>query len=369
VVKIFGIEVRIHPSWIFIFALVAWSLSSAFNPFGMVGIGTTERVLLGILGALLFFASVLIHELAHSLLARSKGIPISGITLMIFGGVSQFSENPRTPPSAAWIAAIGPLTSLALGALFYGCGAAAAASPPLKTLFGYLAAANVTLAAFNFLPAIPLDGGRVLHAVLWRATGDRLRATRIAVAVSKGFAWLIIAFGAWEAFAFGFGGGLWLAFIGWFLFQASTAEELQAQLDHALQGHSIVEVSTWPERVITPDTSVGRALEALAQTPEHALPVMLGDRFLGIVTASQAAHAERDAYVTSVMTRAESLPSVDPRMKALDALRTLATSEATVLPVLDQNGTFYGLVTPANLMRWVANDRDRGVRTTAGRFG
>jgi Zn-dependent protease/CBS domain-containing protein len=364
--RIFGIEIRIDVSWLFIFAFVAWSLSSSVGPLHGVELSATGRALLGILTAVLFFASVLIHELAHSLLAKSRGVPIKGITLMIFGGVSQFEEEPPNAPSAGWIAAVGPLTSLVLGALFLAAANGLGMNSPFGTACGYLGAANVILAAFNLLPAFPLDGGRVLHAILWRATGDRLRATQIAVRVSQVFAWLIIAVGIWETLEFGIGGGLWLTFIGWFLLQAGSSEELSARLTRALQGHPIGDIASNPHGLIPADTSVNKAFEALVQVPDHVLPVMLGDRFLGLVTVAQAAQARADghgeAYVTSIMARAEDLPTVTPQTNAIEALKELARSPVGQVPIIDESGTLYGFVSRPVIVNWMAHEREAAIR-------
>lgn len=371
--RIFGIEVRIDVSWLFVFAFVAWSLGSNVGPLHTLNVTPIARVVLGIVTALLFFASVLIHELAHSLLARSRGIPIKGITLMIFGGVSRFEGDPETAPSAGWIAAIGPLTSLFLGVVFYGLAVAVHPETPFGTAFAYLAAANVILALFNLLPAFPLDGGRVLHAILWRITGDRVRATSIAVRVSQVFAWLIIAFGVWETLEYGVGGGLWLTFIGWFLLQAGAAEDLQARLNRALQGHPVVDLILRPAGAIAADTSVDLAFEQLAHATDHALPVMLGERFLGIVTVAQAAAARAEgrgeSYVTSIMMRAEDIPSVTPRTPALDALKELARSTVGVVPIVDETGTLHGFVSRAGIMNWIAHEREAEINAMSGRIG
>ncbi len=371
--RLFGIEIRLDVSWLFVFAFVAWSLGSNVGPLRALNLDPTTRTLLAIGTALLFFASVLVHELAHSLLARSRGVPIKGITLMIFGGVSQFEGDPQTAPSAGWIAAIGPLTSLLLGALFYGLALAADPRMPLGTAFRYLSVANVILAVFNLLPAFPLDGGRVLQAIVWRITGDRVRATQIAVRVSQVFAWLIIAYGIWESLEFGLGGGLWLTLIGWFLLQAGAAEELQAQLTRALQGHPVIDLAVQPIEAIPADASVDRAFEQLVRAPDHALPVMLGERFLGIVSIAQAAAAQAEGkgehYVTSIMLRAEDIPSVGPRTAAIDALRVLARSASGLVPIVDETGTLHGVVSRTSIMNWVAHEREAELQAMRTRMG
>lgn len=367
--RLFGIEIRIHPSWLFIFVLIAWSLSSTLGPFGSLSVDPAARIALGLFATVLFFASVLAHELAHSLLARSRGVPVRGITLMVFGGVSQFGEEPRTPPSAAWIAAIGPLTSLAVAALFYGLALLAGPATPVGVVFRYLTAANVLLAIFNMIPALPLDGGRVLQALIWRATGDRLRATRIAAAIGRALAVVMIAYGVWGVVSFGALGGLWIAFIGWFLYQVAGSEEVRARLDSALQGHFVGELAVRPHESIPPDASIDRAFEAFANTQESLLPVMLGDRLLGVVSAPQVARARilhhGNDYVTSVMTRFEDTTPLRPEMRAIDALKALAEANVAAVPVVDKEGKFWGLISATAILGWVANERDHHVRNAS----
>ncbi len=363
--RVFGIDIKIHVSWLFVFALVTWTLASDVGPLRHLDITPGQRWLLGAVTSLLFFASVLIHELAHSLVARSRGIPIQGITLWIFGGVSSFEGEPTTAPSEAWIALVGPLASLVLAAIFYGLAVVVNPLTPLGEAFGYLALANLILGIFNILPAFPLDGGRVLHAVIWRATGDRLRATGIAVATGRVLAWLLIAYGIYETLTFGFGGGLWLTFIGWFLLQAGGAEAFQARLTAALAGHAVGELATMPAATVPANATVAEAVQILLKSGQSALPVMLGDRFVGVVSVRELSKGGDAAaqYVTAVMTRAEDLAPLDPQSGAVDALHALAKSGAGLLPIVDKSGTLVGFVTVEGVMRWMSFERERTLRT------
>jgi Zn-dependent protease/predicted transcriptional regulator len=375
--KIFGIDITINVSWLFVFALMAWSLGSSVGPLRAVGLSMSARITLGIVMALLFFASVLAHELAHSLVARARGVPIAGITLFIFGGVSSFEGEPSTAPAEAWISGVGPLTSLVLGGVFYalalafGLSRVAYSGVPvasdgavhdpqlaLAVAFGYLAAANVALAIFNILPAFPLDGGRVFHAVAWRVTGDRLRATRIAVVVGRVIASIFIIYGIIVTLVFGLGGGLWLTFIGWFLIQAGNAEQLQAEVTTALRGHPVSDLAAEPVMRLPADETADAALRTMLGAQAHALPVFVGDRFIGIVAMSDFAKVGPDGlpatYVTAIMTRAEDLTSVSPTTEATEALKALARSGHQQLPVIGPGGDLLGFVTRDAIVRWVA---------------
>jgi Zn-dependent protease/CBS domain-containing protein len=360
--RLFGINIRIDLSWLFVFALVVWSLSSKFGPFEAVATDLPTRMLLGILTAMLFFASILAHELAHSLTARARGIPIESITLFIFGGISHFKGEPTTAPSSAWISLVGPLASLAIGAAFFFAGALIGAHNAFGVAAGYLAFANIALGLFNLLPVFPLDGGRVLHALLWSATKDRVRATRIAVIIGRIPAWLIIVFGIDQTLRFGIGSGLWLTFIGWFLLQAGNAEALQTEISAALKGHTAAELAEPAVLAVAPNATGTQALETMRSQRARALPVLLGGQFLGIVTATDLAKISSDelgaTFVTALMTRRETLKSITPESSASDILRILAESGHQQLPVIDAGGTFHGFVTVQGILRWAAFDRE-----------
>lgn len=366
--RIFGIEITVHVTWLFVFALVAWSLSSGLGPFFQLHLSEPERIALAIFSALLFFLSVLIHELAHSLLARSRGIAVRGIMLFIFGGVSQFEEEARSAPVAGWVSAIGPLTSLALAAIFFGLSRIFGLSTPFQTAFYYLSVVNLSLAIFNLVPAYPLDGGLVLQAVVWRATGDQYRATRSAVIVGRVFAWLMIAFGITATLFGSVTGGLWMTFIGWFLLQAGAAEGLQAEVKHALGGHTVGELAT-QGTPIAADTTADVALQMMLRTGSRALPVMLGEALLGIVALDDIGKVAPEelprTYVTAIMTRESELKSVTPETPATEALQLLARSGHDQMPVVNRNGQLVGFITQESILRWVAAHRqlDR-VRTS-----
>ena len=358
--RIFGIEVTVHPTWLFIFAFVAWALSSGMGPFVKLDLNEPERIGLALFTSLLFFLSVLIHELAHSLLARARGIQVRGITLFILGGVSQFEGEAQTAPVSAWISAIGPLTSLALAVVFYGLAQLAGVSSSLGTAFGYLSFANLLLAIFNLVPAYPLDGGRVLQALVWKATGDQYRATRSAVVVGRIFAWIMIALGISDSLFGSVTGGLWLTFIGWWLLQVGAAEGMQAEVKQVLGGHSVGELAT-QGTPIAADATADTALQTMLRTGSRALPVMLGEQLLGIVSLDDIGKVPPEAlnqtYVTAIMTRESELAPVAPDTPATEALQLLARSGHDQLPVVARNGQLVGFITQESILRWVAAHR------------
>ncbi len=354
--RLFGIEITVNPSWVLIFALVAYAVGSPSGPLQASGLSPLERALLGVLGSLLFFTSVLLHELAHSLLARSRGVPVKGITLFIFGGVSSLDSEPATAPSAAWIAAIGPLTSLALALVFYGLAVATEATP-FGMLFAYLAFANVVLAAFNVLPAYPLDGGRVLHAVVWRVTGDRLRATRIAATIGGIVAAILIVLGIVSALYASFS-GLWLTFIGWYLLQSGNVERRQSEVASSLTGHVASELIVEPSLRIGADETADRVLRTMQATRTRVLPVYVGERFIGFVTIDDMAKVPNDelarTFVTAIMTRAADAVEIPAGADANDAVRRMASTGTQALAVVSAGGDLVGLLTRESIMQWLA---------------
>ncbi|HXW52203.1 MAG TPA: site-2 protease family protein [Candidatus Acidoferrales bacterium] len=354
--RIFGIDIVVSLSWLFIFAFVAWALADV-GPFQSIDLTPVARIGLGVITALCFFASVLIHELAHSLVARSRGIPIKQITLFIFGGVSNLEGEPSTAPVEAWIAFVGPLTSIVLGGVFFLIGVLVGPKNALGLAAFYLSWANVILGVFNLLPAFPLDGGRVLHALIWRVTKSRYRATQIAATTGRVVAWMFVAFGAFMALsnaknAFS---GLWLAFIGWFLLQAGGAERMHAELEHALSGLTAKDIAEPPPQALPADATADFALQLMMKTGYRAFPVMLGDQLLGILTMSDFAklgdRAPSQAYVTSLMTRTEDLKRVSPTTDANEVLRMLSASGLGQIPVMDDSGKLVGFVTRENVLR------------------
>ena len=360
--RLFGIDVAIDVSWLFIFAIVAWSLGSPVGPFRSIEVTPMTRALLAIATALLLFVSVLLHEFAHSLAAKRSGIAIKEIRLFLFGGVSQFESEPASPGSAAWISFAGPLTSFVLagiGALF--AVLLGGAKTPAGVAFGYLAAANAILGAFNLIPAFPMDGGRVLQALVWGVTHDRLRATRIAAGVGAGIAWLMIVKGIVDVLQHGFGGGIWYMLLGWFLLRAGQSEATSARLQDAILGHTALQLAEPVRASVPADALAETVLKVMLKNGTRAVPVLLGERFIGIVTMADVAHLDAAAlagtYATALMKRVDDLKLILPDAHADEALRLLGETGFNQLPVVDGNGTFFGFVTRQGIIDWLASDR------------
>ena len=222
--RIAGIEFGVNWSWLVVFALIVWTLASGIFPSTNPGLSKATHIAMAIVAAFLFFLSLLLHEFGHALRARREGIEIDGITLWLFGGVARFKGSFRSAGTEFRVAIAGPLVSLALGVLFVLIALIPGIPSAVDGVAAWLGYINLTLLVFNLIPAPPLDGGRVLHAALWRWRGDYVWATRVAANVGRGFGYLLIAVGiAMFVFQSSFSGA-WLAFLGWFLLNAATAE-------------------------------------------------------------------------------------------------------------------------------------------------
>ncbi len=372
-----GVEVRADWSLLILFALVSVGLGASVLPAWHPGwsLAWVWGTALG--AALLFFASILAHELSHSFVARALGLPVRRVTLFLFGGVAHLEEEPRSPGVEFRVAVVGPLVSLAIG-----CGAwllgAWIASPalsaegaledpagamaqvgPLATLLLWLGPVNVLLGVFNLVPGFPLDGGRVLRSFLWWTTGDLVKASRWAAAAGQAFAWLLMAFGAWSLFAGGLGQGLWLLLIGWFLNNAARASYERLLVHRALEGVSVREImSTRVERV-SPELGAGQLIDDyFLASDQRAFPVDAADgRFLGLVCFEDVrrlpAGERARAHASDVMTAAADLATVSPDARVERALEELVRRDVEQLPVLE-GGRLLGLVRRRDIVKWLS---------------
>ena len=222
--RLLGIPIDLDYSWFLIAALTTWTLAENYYPAEFKGGTLAQYWLMGAVTAVLFFVSIVVHEMAHCWVALRYKIPVSRITLFIFGGVSQITQEPATAGAEFLIAVVGPLTSFALAALFYASEPLLAHTPPALAVVKYLALINCILAVFNIIPAFPLDGGRVFRAIVWELNKNFVRATLIAASTGRFFGFLLIMVGAWQALRGNVVNGLWTAFIGWFLESAAGAQ-------------------------------------------------------------------------------------------------------------------------------------------------
>jgi len=352
-----GIEVGVHYSWLVIFGLVTWSLSTFVFPTvaGVPRLSTVEYWLLGALTAILLFASVLIHELAHSFVALARGLQARSITLFIFGGVSNLSGDAKEASTEFLVAIVGPLTSFALAGILFALGSVID-QPHFNLVVSYLFLINLTLGLFNLIPGFPLDGGRVLRAVIWTATGNVRRATEWAANVGKLVAYLLFGYAIYlflvEDSVIG---GLWTAAIAWFLHNAASSSVQQLVFETRLRRVRAGEILRPDDTTVAPDMSVAELVDRyILPEARRAIPVARDGRLVGIVTVSDIAHVppEQRAQMTvaEVMGGKELLHTVRADSRVLDAFELLAEHDLEQLPVMDGD-RFVGLLTRADVAR------------------
>jgi Zn-dependent protease/CBS domain-containing protein len=363
-----GVEIRIHYTWLFAFVLIAWSLAQGYFPTASPGQSTGTYWLLGIVSSLLLFASVLIHELGHSLVAISRGLHVQSITLFIFGGVSSITSEASTAGAEFVIAVVGPVTSFVLAGLFWILAQLLPASSPAAVLTNYLAFTNLLLGAFNIVPGFPLDGGRVLRAVLWGTTGSISRATQVASYVGQVFAFGLIAWGVLRLLGGDVFGGLWTAFIGWFLNSGAEASRQQQTVHAVLDRVPVTSVMDASPAVASPTLSVQDfVLEHTLRRGHRALAVVESGRLLGIVSITDAKHLAHDAWaktpVSEIMTRMP-LKTLSPDADLNAALELMVTSGVHQVPIV-RDDTLLGMVSRADIMRYMQLGAELNLAGTA----
>lgn len=382
--RLFGIDIVIDWTWLIIFALVTYSLGQMLGDFRPEWDSALRWGIAGV-SALLFFGSVLAHELAHSLVSQAYGNPVDSITLFLFGGVAKIREEPDTPQSEFLMAIVGPATSFVIGVLLLlfagvvGGPLTAMSEPagimsqlgPIQLIALWVGSINVVLAIFNMLPGFPLDGGRVLRSVLWAITNDLRNATRWATRVGQGLGWLMIVSGVSMVFGmtipfFGSGlvNGLWLAFIGWYLNNASAQSYQRVVVQDILKGVPV-------ERMMRKDPPTASATETVESlvyqrimgTDDHWFPVLEDDELVGIVTLTDVRSVQPEGWsrttVREIMTPYSECAITAPDEDAAEAMNKLATCDVRELPVID-NGRLSGVLRRRDLIQWMRLHAETG---------
>ena len=348
VARIGGIDIEIHPSWLIIVALIAYTLSEGWFPDQYDHWSTMAYWIVGTAAAVLFFVTVLVHELAHAVVAIRRGLPVPKITLFIFGGVSTVAEQPRTAREEFMIAAAGPATSLVIGIVCGVLGFVLGSYQKAEGILYYLAIVNVLLAVFNILPGFPLDGGRVLRSIVWGRTKSLPRATRIASGVGELFGYVLMVGGGFLLLGGYVFDGIWLMFIGWFLHGAARSEGQGTRLESTLHGLTARDVMRADFPTVSPGDSIqGIVDHHMLQTGERAVMVSRDDAVLGILTVSDIKHIPREDWpntpVQGVMTPRAKIVTVTAEASALEALNLIAKNGLNQVPVLE-NGRMVGLI-------------------------
>lgn len=371
-----GFEIRIDISWFVILFLVLWSFSGAVFPAQYPDQSTGTYLLMGAAGALLFFASIIAHELSHSVVARRKGIPVEGITLFIFGGIAHTRMEAETPGDEFVIAGVGPLASLALAAVFAGAwwlGSVAGIAPAVTIVAGYLAVLNAALAVFNLLPGFPLDGGRLFRSIVWKVTGDLTTATRWATMGGKGLGYGLMALGALQLFAGAGLGGLWLIFIGWFLRGAAEMSLRQHVVRSVLEGVAARELMTPDPDVVSPDLTVEELVEShFLRKEHHAFPVVDAGRPVGLVTLQHVKGVPRSEWSsrrTRDVMRDLSDLRVGPRDQVTRVLELMEEGEERRILVVDGE-RLVGIISASDVAAWLQRREEfESLRADADRGG
>ena len=372
--RVAGIEVGIHYTWLFAFVLVTWSLAQGFFPATFPGFAPSTYWLLGVIAALGLFGSVLFHELSHSLVARARGLHVQGITLFIFGGVSNLGGEARAAGDEFVVSVVGPLSSLLLAAVFWGLRQGLApGDTPLGAVLGYLAVVNAGLAVFNLVPGFPLDGGRVLRSLIWGATHDLRQATRIASAIGQGVGFLLIAWGVARVLGGDILGGLWTAFIGWFLNSAAESTRQQQALAENLRGLQVRQLMNPHPPVVDPELPVSEfVFEYVLRRGQRAVLVAdAAGRLLGLMSVTDARELPRDLWPTTPVARVMTpmpLKTVGPETDLSVALDLLVGGSFHQLPVVAA-GHVVGLLDRAHVLRSLHLRDELGLSTPGDGVG
>ena len=364
--RIAGIDINIHISWLIILVFLTFSLATGWFPITYPGSSTATYYLLGFIASILLFVSVLLHELAHSFVARSRGLQVKSIVLFIFGGVSNIEQEPQTPGIEFSMAFVGPLVSLLIGVVCYGLWLLVRGTHSLIVpILSYLALMNIILGIFNLIPGFPLDGGRVLRSIIWKATGNFQTATNITTFVGQAFAYLIILWGILLFFAGNAFNGLIIIFTGWFLLTSAQSARSQSVLDTAFRGVTVNQIMNTNVMTVPANISLQKLVD------EYFLPrglrsafVMQGDQLAGLITLSDIRHVPRDQWpqtpVGFAMIPLERLHTITPQQNVKDVLPLMTGQDVNQLAVV-QDGRLVGVLTREGILRSLEIRRNLGV--------
>ena len=365
IARIFGIPIYLHPSWFIIFALITLSLATQFASQHRHW-SQAQHWILGILTSLLFFGSVLFHELAHSVVALHYRIPVVSITLFVFGGVARIGREPSRSLHEFNIAVAGPVSSYVLAGGFWLLARVFPSSEMLGALAGWLAQINFWLATFNLVPGFPLDGGRILRALVWGVTGDYTRATRFASRGGQLFAYLMIVVGVWQSLTSSFVGGLWLAFIGWFLLTAAQESYAQVAMRGALKGLRVADIMSQELPSVPRSISLEDYVHELLRTGRRCHLVLGDGQLLGMMTVHALNRIPREEW-TATSVQAAMLPRdqirwAAPEEPVLSLLERMQGEDINQMPVLAGGlpGQVVGMVTRESILHVIQTRTEVG---------
>ena len=351
--RIFGISIYLHPSWFLIFALITLSLRTQFTA-QHPSWSPAQHWMLGVITSLLFFGSVIFHELSHSLVAKHYKIPVASITLFVFGGLARIGREPSSARQEFNIAIAGPISSFFLSAVFYFVGRYSGNLEMVGATSRWLAEINFMLAAFNLAPGFPLDGGRVLRSIAWRITGDFSKAARIASQAGQVFAYVMIFAGIWIALQGNWFGGLWWVFIGWFLLSAAQESYAQVAIRNTLAGVNAVDIMTQDVPTIPRDFSLENYVHEVLRTGRRCHIVTGNGAPVGLVTFHAAQGIPRDEWpntsIQAAMRPMDKIKWAAPSEPVLSVLERMQAEDINQMPVLE-GGRVVGMIARDSILR------------------
>ncbi len=360
--KLFGFEVRVDLSWTILAVLIVWSLSVGLFPHYLKGLSEETYWMMGVVGALGLFFSIIAHEFTHSIVARRLGMQMKGITLFIFGGVAEMGDEPPSAKAEFFMSIAGPIASILLAGLFYVVylfGLREEGPVALRGIVGYLAYINLILAAFNLMPAFPLDGGRVLRSVLWAVKGNLRWATRIAAGVGSFFGILLIIAGVFYVLRGNFIGGMWWFLIGWFVQSAAKGSYKQVLVRRSLEGERVRRFMKSDPVTVNPSISVQRLVEEYVYRYHYKLFPVVEEpsRLVGCVTTKEVKSVPPDErarrLVSDIVSPCTADNSIPPDADAVQALGLMNRTGASRLLVVE-GGRLVGVISLKDLLRFLS---------------
>ncbi|MCK9263377.1 MAG: site-2 protease family protein [Desulfomonilia bacterium] len=364
--RLFGFTVYLDLSWVIIAVLITWTLAAGFFPYYYQGFSTLTYWIMGVIGALGLFFSIIFHEMSHSLVSREFGLEIRGITLFVFGGVSEMNEEPNNSRTEFFMAVAGPLSSIFLGFVFYGVyrfGIQAQWPAPVGAVFNYLAVINFVLAAFNLVPAYPLDGGRVLRSALWKWKGNLRWATRIASRIGAGFGLALIFLGVLNIITGNFIGGMWWVLIGLFLRSASQTSYTQLLMQRALSGETVRRFMKKDPVSVSPAMPLDQLIHDYFYKYHYKMfPVQDNAGNLeGCITLDRIKEIPREEWghrhVEDIVSQCSEKNTVEPSTDAMKVMARMNREGVSRLLVTD-HGRLEGIVTLRDLFSFISMKMD-----------
>lgn len=358
--KVFGIEIRLDYSWFIIFALFAYYFGFEYFPRVLSGLNEGLLALITIITVILFFTSVLIHEMSHSLVARRRGTPVKRITLFIFGGMAEIEKEPETPYSEFVMAIAGPTASFVMGIIFGVIWIFTVNIAPIREPVKYLAIINIVLGVFNMLPGYPLDGGRVLRSIVWRVTGNLERSTFIASTVGRVIGFMIIAVGVFFILTGNFLNGVWLAFIGWFLQSSAQRGYRQLIFETSIKGIKVGDVMNENIVNVTKDITIQDLVDDYFMKYRFGrFPVIEDEktqRFIGVISLHDIKGVSKEEWaevkIGDVVKTVSEIEKVNMSMEISDAIKKMSKNNLGHLVIMS-DGRLRGIITKSDVMRFI----------------